>query len=152
MFKYEEDLINCFITHLNNNEIEKTFTNIHREFNYSNGKTDIIAESDDAVFAFEAKLNKWRKAVNQAYRNTIFADYSYVVLPENQQTISTKYAAEFEKYGVGLILVNEQDLTVSISAKKNHPGDNWIVKKARTIVQGDYENHQIPRGCQPVLS
>lgn len=152
MFQYEEDLIKKFISHLESNTIERSFNNIYREFNYSNGKTDIIAESEDAVFAFEAKLNKCRKAINQAYRNTIFADYSYVVLPEIRQSNISKYELEFEKYGIGLILVNEHKAFISISAKKNHPGNNWIVKKARTIVQGEYEKTQVSRGCTAVLS
>ncbi len=152
MFSLEADLVDQFINHIENRNIYWNLSNILKEFNYSNGKTDIIATDEDTVFAFEAKLDKWRKAINQAYRNTIFADYSYVILPKSRQTISMKNKSEFEKYGVGLILVDEQTAEISITAKKNFPGNNWIVNKAKTMMQEKCNVASISGGCEGVLS
>src|SRR5688572_26729151 len=52
------------------------------EFNYVEGKVDVVGSNVDGdLFSFEAKLNRWKTAVHQAYRNTSFSHYSYVVLP-----------------------------------------------------------------------
>jgi hypothetical protein len=46
------------------------------EFDYSRGRTDVVALRDgEHVIAFEAKLKDWRTALHQAYRNTCFAHH-----------------------------------------------------------------------------
>jgi hypothetical protein len=58
------------------------------------------------TIAVEAKVSDWRKAVEQASRNSIFVHYSYVALPER---LSLRVAADpiFDQVGVGVISVAE---------------------------------------------
>ena len=83
------------------------------EFFYQRGKTDVIAVDDFGnVIAFEAKLTKWRDALQQAYRNTCFATRSYVVLPQETAWLAQRYAGEFARRNVGLCYVDKNEIVV----------------------------------------
>jgi hypothetical protein len=104
---------------------------ISREFGFINGRTDVIAiDSQNSVLAFEVKLGKWRKALNQAYRNTSFAKESYVVLPEYIAQNVQKYTAEFYRCSVGLCAATPNKLKVLISAHALDPIQPWITEAA----------------------
>jgi len=63
---------------------------------------DILAE----VITIEAKVSKWRRAIQQARRNRLFAHRSYVALPEHLvPRVSTD--AGFLASGVGLLAVDD---------------------------------------------
>jgi len=63
-----------------------------REFGYGRGRADLIAvDPYGRVIAFEAKIAAWREALHQAYRNTCFADYSYVVLPKKSARTAARH-------------------------------------------------------------
>jgi hypothetical protein len=54
------------------------------------------------VVAFELKLKDWRKALQQAFRYSYFADQAIVVLPEDVAIRASLYKATFQELGVGL--------------------------------------------------
>ena len=74
------------------------------EFFYQRGRTDIIAvEPTSQIIAFEVKLHKWRDGIRQAYRNTCFAHFSYLVLPEEAARIAASAIGEFTRHSTLLV-------------------------------------------------
>ena len=101
------------------------------EFNYTEGKTDRIAlDTAGNVFAFEMKLIKWRQALHQAYRNSSFAHYSYVVLPSAIARTAIKNEAEFQKRRVGLCSIDESGIKIEIEAPRSEPLRPWLTSCA----------------------
>jgi hypothetical protein len=56
--------------------------------------------------AIEAKVSDWKKAVEQASRNTIFANYSYIALPRSLAEHVCQNAL-FDRLGLGLLGVEK---------------------------------------------
>ena len=109
-----------------------------REFDYSSGRTDLLALTvTNQVAAFEAKLTNWRKAMNQAWRNTSFANEVYVVLPRECSRPALQHRAEFEDAGVGLCLIDEHGVDVVWNSRDHKPVLPWLHNKAR-ISLGEY--------------
>lgn len=108
------------------------------EFEYRRGRTDVVAMTpNNEIIAFEAKLEKWREALDQAYRNTCFANFSYVVLPENVAFRATKYYQEFIMRFVGICYLNAGKVVIAQEAIKTDPLQIWLYKQAkRTILEG----------------
>ncbi len=78
-YKNEQHLVETFLRSLTECSPWGS-VNTSSEFFYQRGKTDVVAVDEDGlVIAFEAKLTRWKKALQQAYRNTCFAHRSYVV-------------------------------------------------------------------------
>jgi hypothetical protein len=147
MFRYEKDLIDTFLHHIDNSPNNWAFDIIIREFDYKNGKTDILASKSNHLIAFEAKLSKWKKAVNQAYRNTIYANYSYVVLPESTGSTAFQNIDFFQKHGVGLILVNNEKAWIALSANHIKTNTNWITRKAKHFVEKEHGKNTVRISC-----
>ena len=113
---------------------------IVREFNYIRGKTDVVAINQKGeVLAFEAKLTKWRIALDQAYKNTSFANQSYIVLPEAIANRSKRYTYEFEKRGVGICYISEGNICVILEARYNEVLQPWLTREARTLAKECYD-------------
>ena len=68
------------------------------------------------IIALEAKLFRWRDALNQARSYQRYADRSYVVLPEAVAERALKHKGEFVSNGIGLLSVSEQRLDVLLEA------------------------------------
>lgn len=106
------------------------------EFNYVEGKVDVIAANEAGeLFSFEAKLNRWRTAVHQAYRNTSFSHYSYVVLPTQAAKHALKRRHEFELRGVGLCAVGAEGIKVEIPAVRKTPLRLWLTNTAMEYIR-----------------
>jgi hypothetical protein len=104
---------------------------IAHEFDYASGRTDLLGLGpQDEVHAFEAKLSKWRKALDQARRNTCFAHYCYVVLPASAANMALQFEREFVKHGVGLIVLGMQQAKLAIEPRRNDPLLPWLTKAA----------------------
>lgn len=58
------------------------------------------------IVAIEAKLVRWKQALLQASEYRRYADEAYVALPEATSASAIRHRAEFERIGVGLIIVN----------------------------------------------
>jgi hypothetical protein len=114
------------------------------EFDYRRGRTDVIAlNSDGEIIAFEAKLERWREALHQAYRNTCFAHYSYVILPEDTAKLAHKYYKEFSKRSVGLCYLSSGELIIAHRANRTDPFQEWLSYQASTaITEGDLNGKQ----------
>lgn len=102
-----------------------------REFFYVRGCTDIIAlSSGNHVIAFEAKLTRWRTALDQAHRNRCFAHESYVLLPETTARRAAEHIAEFEHRGVGLCYLGSESIVCTYIAHQHDPWQQWLAERA----------------------
>jgi hypothetical protein len=106
------------------------------EFDYQAGRVDVIATNTNGeLFAFEAKLSRWRGAVNQAYRNTSFTHYSYVVLPMLVARNALKFRYEFERRGIGLCSVGLEGIVIEIPASRRTPLQPWLTNSAMEYIK-----------------
>jgi hypothetical protein len=139
MYTQESALVDEFVSVLPTSSFaESGKLRIAKEFNYNRGRTDVIILTDKGdVIAFEAKLEKWREALHQAYRNTCFAHYSYVLLPKNVAEKAVQYEAEFRDRCVGLCYLAEGELIIAREANKNLPLQQWLLNKAVEVLGGD---------------
>ena len=135
MYSLEIQLVEDFKNNLLPLDHPFRITELADEFNYLNGRVDVIAKSEEGLLiAFEAKLKKWRIALNQAYRNSSFAHLSYVVLPTDSAMNALKNYNEFLKRGVGLCSVNSEGIKIEINAKKNKPLQPWLTDSAFNFI------------------
>lgn len=105
------------------------------EFNYLSGRADIVArDARDYVHAFEAKLIRWRDALEQARRNTCFAHYCYVAIPSCSAGPALRARDEFRRHGVGLVVVTGQTATLAIRPRRNIPLLPWLTQLAKAFV------------------
>lgn len=74
---------------------------------------------DGEVIAFEAKLRRWREALNQAAEYRRFADRSYVVLDGAQVIPDAVMIESHRSEGVGLIVQRGKQVELLLRAKRN---------------------------------
>lgn len=131
MFSNEKTLVLEFVNQLGTASSPWGTVKYGMEFNYQRGRTDVIAVSSEGkVIAFEAKLTKWKEALQQAYRNQCFADLSYVLLPETEVINASRYNFEFSKRGVGLCSVTENGINIIHHANESDPLQPWLRERA----------------------
>ncbi|MCH7565998.1 MAG: hypothetical protein IH968_19495 [Gemmatimonadetes bacterium] len=107
-----------------------------REFDYLRGRTDVVGLSDSGeLIAFEAKLKKWRVALNQAYRNTCFANQSYVLLPRAVAERAFARLHEFRRRRVGLCYLDGEKLVILLDAQKGEPLQPWLYERASKLIE-----------------
>lgn len=140
MYCLEYDLVKDFLHKLPSSPFAANGKiNYSTEFDYSRGRTDIIMlDHNNVLFAFEAKLLGWRKALDQAYRNTCFAHYSYILVPENVAKLAGKYYVEFFKRSVGICFISDNRIVISLEAEQNMPLQEYLYERAKqSILDGD---------------
>lgn len=68
---------------------------------------DVIARQRNNVVAVELKVQKWRRAIQQAYMDLRVSNCAFVALPEMKwERIDRKIFHEAYIYGIGLLSVN----------------------------------------------
>ena len=123
----EEALVNTFVACLNGGVSPWGTLNVVKEFFYQRGRVDLVGVAEDEeVIAFEAKLMRWRHALQQAYRNKCFAHRSYVLLPHKVAEHAFRYRIEFERRRVGLCTILENRLLVLCDSLKVEPLQPWL--------------------------
>jgi hypothetical protein len=101
------------------------------EFDYRSGRADLVGiGGQDLLYAFEAKLAKWRDALYQARRAASFAHYCYVALPPRAADLALKAKHEFRRHGVGLVIVSPGESRLAIRPRRNDPLLPWLTKIA----------------------
>lgn len=130
IFTTEQELIDNFLEYLINRNPWDT-SSYGTEFNYMRGKTDVVAISPlNEVIAIEAKLKKWRGALQQAYRNRCFANKSYVLLPLETAQIAYRHEHEFDRRGVGICCIQDNHITIIKEAIICEPIQPWLKQRA----------------------
>jgi hypothetical protein len=135
-YRSERELVDHFMSELHGKRSPWALRAVGQEFFYSNGRADVVLVSDTGeLIAFEAKLHRWREALNQAYRNTCFAHRSFVVVPPGAARAAVRYEAEFERRGVGLCTFVEGRLAVLHDARCINPVLPWLCASAITAAE-----------------
>ena len=140
MYSLERDLVRDFIAILPKSLFSKKGRGVYQtEFNYARGRTDIILlDNNNELVAFEAKLKKWREALHQAYRNTSFAEYSYILVPEHVAKQAAKYFVEFSRRSVGICFISENEIKILYKARQNIPLQDYLYERAKqSLLKGD---------------
>ncbi len=131
MFDRESELVTALERRLGEDECPFAQLMIAFEFDYHEGRIDVVGRnSKGELFGFEAKLSYWQKAVHQAYRNTSFTHYSYVVLPDAVAKKAVRARHEFERRGIGLCSITPDGILIEIPAAKNTPLRPWLTDSA----------------------
>lgn len=138
MYTSERGLVRHFVHQLQSRNCPWGPVLISREFNYLRGRADIVlvAERGEHVIAVEAKLDRWRQALQQAYRNTCFAHSSYVVLPRNAALRAQQYGGDFIFRNVELCYIDGAKITVAIRPERKPPLEPWLFAEALASVGG----------------
>lgn len=139
MYLFEADLVKDLESVLTATINPFVTQGIAFEFRHNDGgRADVIAVSASAeLLAFEAKLANWRVALNQAYRNTSFCHYSYVVLPVRTVKRALRRRHEFDRAGVGLCGLDGKHLTIEVAAVKRNPFQPWLTASALEYIGSD---------------
>jgi hypothetical protein len=120
---------------------------VAQEFDYQRGRTDVVGVSSDGrIVAFEAKLDRWRDALNQAYRNTCFAHRSYVIVPAETAQRAARYEREFRRRKVGLCYVENGRVEVLFEPPHLDPILPWLSERVNTFARQQSLIAQIGRG------
>ena len=76
----------------------------------------ITALMNTEIIAIEAKLTRWREALEQAASYKSFCDQSYVALDAGQIRVTETLISEFRSAGVGLLLCDGHAIRCAITA------------------------------------
>ena len=68
---------------------------------------DVIAKKGSSLIAVELKVEKWKRAIQQAYMDLRISNFAYVALPEGKwERIDRRIFLEAYNHGIGLLSVN----------------------------------------------
>lgn len=141
MFVSEAELVRAFTTTVASEASCFPRLRVTEEFGHSEGRADVIGVgADGAVYAFEAKLHRWKECLHQAYRNSFYAHYSYVILPARTASEALRRQHEFERRGVGLCAIGTEKLQVVIEAQRKEPLKGWLTRAAERAVEPEVTN------------
>jgi len=132
----EQNLVDDFVRCLPTSPFAEFGPNaISTEFDFRRGRTDIILlTSSNDVIAIEAKLEKWRIALDQAYRNTSFSHYSYVLLTEKAANLAIKHNDEFYVRNIGICFLSHQRIQILQKAVRTEPIQLWLYNRAKDVL------------------
>ncbi|MCP5049640.1 MAG: hypothetical protein GY940_20890 [bacterium] len=143
MYELEKLLVEDFSGSISQSENVFDISDFAFEFYYNSGRVDIIALTDEKeLIAFEAKLTRWRTAINQAYRNSSFVHYSYVLIPANIVDNAIKHRREFERRGLGLCSISPDRISIEISAPHKKPLLPWLTQNALDYIIVDENDRE----------
>ena len=136
VFANEKTLVDSFVSHLDSKGSPWGAVQFATEFNYQRGRTDIIACTEDhSVIAIEAKLQDWRTALHQAFRNRCFAHWSYVLLPKESAFRAYRYSGEFKRRQIGICYLANSQIVVLHAAVKSAPIEPWLSARAMSHIE-----------------
>ena len=127
----EQDLVSTLLGQIQAPTSPWDIASVGTEFDYRRGRADVVAVSHGGtVVAFEAKMNRWKIALWQAYRNTCFAHRSYVDLPSERAHAAHRCRAEFERLGIGLCSVEDGGVVILVESNAFAPIQPWLTEQA----------------------
>lgn len=138
MYDYESELVEAFTTILDNSNNDFLIQDYAQEFDYRNGRADIIGKTkENEVILFEAKLSKWKDAMHQAYRGSSFSHFSYVLIPKSIVQNALKHTEEFTRRGIGLCSIEQGNVIIEIPATRKNPLQPWLTSGAIKFLEVD---------------
>jgi hypothetical protein len=130
-FSTEASLVERFIGALRAGRTVFGAVQVTTEWDHRSGYVDVLArDGTQSLVAFEAKLADWRRAFHQAYRNTVYANRAYVLLPEKIAHRAMRDREEFEFRGVGLCAFDGKQVRVLIEASEQDALLAWLRVRA----------------------
>ncbi len=86
------------------------------------------------VVAVEAKLTRWREALQQAKNYLTFSNQSFIALPESVVDRNPTIPDACEEAGIGLVAVSPSDVEVVVEPGSTTPEDprQWVWLLAKT--------------------
>jgi hypothetical protein len=129
----EYQLTNLFKVHNCSNLInEKTNWSYLEEVQIGSKIADLVIydEKIKTIIAIEFKIDKWKDAFKQALNYQLWANKSFVALPEENIKPALKNRDIFEEFGIGLIEIGEK-CDVKIIAKKSQ----YISPKYKILIK-----------------
>jgi hypothetical protein len=136
MYTSESDLVDEFCMLLQSESTPWGTLKYSVEFNFGTGRTDVVAFSESKnIIAFEMKLHDWKKAINQAFRNTSYANESYVVLPKKRAESIAIHESEFLRRSIGLCYIDDEKIKVLICPKFKVPILPWLSNRALSTIE-----------------
>ncbi len=138
MANSERELVDRFADVLSSDASPWGPVRFTREFDYQRGRTDVVVLNGAGhLVAVEAKLSRWRDALQQAYRNRCFAHSSYVLLPKEVALRAVQFAADFELRGVGVCCCDDDEVSILLEAALAPPLQPWISNFAGLTITGE---------------
>lgn len=134
-FMNEQALVDSFLSRLGTVSAPWQAEQVATEFYYQRGRTDVVFTVNQSVIAVEAKLQDWRTAMHQAFRNRCFAHRSYVLLPKDIALRAHRYAGEFDRRRVGICYLEETEIVVLHSAAESDPIEPWLSQRAKQHIE-----------------
>lgn len=143
-FVTEADLVERFIGKLQRGRTCYGRVEVATEWDHRSGVVDILArDSDGALIAFEAKLDNWRRAYLQAYRNTAYANKAYVLLPPAAAERALQDRSEFELRGIGLCSFDGRTVRVHVEAADQRDALlAWVRARAHEHLDAIADEHR----------
>ena len=134
-FMNEQALVDSFLSRLGTVSAPWQAEQVATEFYYQRGRTDVVFTVNESVIAVEAKLQDWRTAMHQAFRNRCFAHRSYVLLPKEIALRAHRYAGEFDRRRVGICYLEQTEIVVLHSAAESDPIEPWLSHRAKQHIE-----------------
>ena len=106
------------------------------EVKITTNRVDVVyfeKKSDNEIgsmMAIEAKLKDWRRALQQAHRDKLFADRAYVVLPEKYSAAAIENLDQFRRASVGLMIVCDDGVKTYYHPPRNTDRSKEHVNRA----------------------
>jgi hypothetical protein len=89
---------------------------------------DVLGAKDGIIrIAIEMKLSNWKRAIEQAFVYEVFANRSYIAMPENKKRLLQKNISEFNRWGIGILIVCD-DKRVEVL---HHPKEKKVLYERR---------------------
>lgn len=113
------------------------------------GKSSVNNRKYLRTVAFEFKLRNWKKALSQAYKYSAFAQYSYVIILEDNIKPVLKSMELFKKSNIGLIsishtgklkLLNKPKLKEPYSEQLKNKFNHIVLKELFSLSERKNEN------------
>jgi len=124
---YEEQMAEAIISFIE----EEGYTPLV-QIPHLSGTIDFIGMNSNECIIIESKISKWKSALKQAVRYGYGAEKTFVALPTpTAEYVAKNFRQIFEKYGIGLIQVDENNTDVLIECKQNTPSP--VFKKIITF-------------------
>lgn len=147
-FVTEADFVARFVEKLAKGRTTFGRVQITTEWDHRSGFVDVLVRHRrKTLVAFEAKLDNWKRAFHQAYRNTAYANRSYIIVPEHVANRAMRDSEEFKFRGVGLCSFNGSAVQVLIEATEQDALLRWLREQAHEhfdTLSNDYRAE--PRG------
>jgi hypothetical protein len=133
----EAELVQRFVLALEAGKTCWGAVEVMTEWCHPTGAADILVRTNQGgIIAFEAKLTEWRRAYHQAYRNTMYANRVYVLMPSATVHRPLPFKEEFRLRGIGLCSYNAGKIHVHIGASEQDELLTWVRRKAHENFDG----------------